>query len=229
LIRSQKKRKSLYDITSSTINNDKENNKELTLRNQILTDESIFSEQNKGLVLLSKQNQSKYRILNNLDLIMEKTEPKIKNKDKVQAPFFLFNINDLGLIEKKSLNNKQEDKNNELLNILNNYSHFTSEKKKSKIDQLKKKKDLILTELLDNFKTNNISGKDVISVLNALNPFIIDLEIRNFDYIFNDNNDRYLELFLTLLNQELDSKTNFEMVQAYLNRFLKVNFFYNYI
>ena len=222
LIRSQKKRKSLYSTSNSIEKNEEKITKEvqeLVLKNQIKTDELLLSEHGQGLISLSKQSQTKYRILNNLDLIMEKSEPKVKNKNKAEAPFFLFNLNDLGLPVKLT---KSDTKDNGLLNILNNYSHFTSEKQKSKIEELKTKKDLILTELLDNYETNYITSKQVIMVLNALNPFIIDLEIRNLDTMFNNNSNKYLMLFLSLINEELDSKTNFEMLQGYLNRFLKV-------
>ena len=47
------------------------------------------------LITLSGENQIKYRIIQNLELIQERNDPKIKKKEKTKAPFFLFNINDL--------------------------------------------------------------------------------------------------------------------------------------
>ena len=55
----------------------------------------IVQEENKDLVILSKENRLKYRVLNNLEKIQERSEPQVKKKEKAKAPFFLFNVNDL--------------------------------------------------------------------------------------------------------------------------------------
>lgn len=101
------------------------------------------------------------------------------------------------------------------------------------------KKELILVDLLEGFEKELISSDEITVFLNALNPYLIDLEIRSLDPYLNLNeanlignkdngkdndadNNRFLALFIDYLLLEITDKDNFEMVQAYLNRFLKI-------
>ena len=73
-------------------------------------------------------------MLNDIELLQERNAPKIKNKKKEQAPFFLFNIDDVieGKLPTKEIRNKNKENNEEspeFINLLKNYSHFTNEKK----------------------------------------------------------------------------------------------------
>jgi U3 small nucleolar RNA-associated protein 21 len=163
-------------------------------------------EANMDLICLSKENKLKFRILQHLEEIQEKNEPKIKKKEKTKAPFFLFNINESG-----------NDNNPEYMNVLKNYSHFKNEKILES-----KKSELGLKSLLNDFKNKIISASDITTFLNSINPYLVDLEIRNLDPIINSDNNNGLEIFLDYILEQLTTKTNFELVQAYINRFLKV-------
>lgn len=176
----------------------------------------VKEERSSKFIQLSKENQLKYRIIQNLEIIQERNEPQIKNKEKTKAPFFLFNINDLKLDQGKNVEKKE---NAELLAVLENYSHFTSKNSEKKTEKLKN--EYILKEMLSKFNEGKISAFEISKVLNALNPYIIDLEIRNLDPILN-NSFELLILFLKFIELSLNDKVNFEMQNAYLNRFLKI-------
>ncbi len=198
-------------------------------------DMEIVQEDNKELIILSKENRLKYRILNNLEKIQERSEPQIKKKEKAKAPFFLFNINDLFGNSNKSNKNKDFKVTEDFMSILKNYSHFKNEKiLKDKTDSennLFDKKELILVDLLKAFSIKKVKSNEITLFLNSLNPYLIDLEIRNLDPFINidlknpENNKKLLLFFLDYLNEEIQDRDNFEMIQAYLNRFLKVIFF----
>lgn len=203
-------------------------------------EQEIIQEDNKDLIILSKENKLKYRILNNLEKIQERSEPQIKKKEKAKAPFFLFNINDLFGSSNEKAREKAKDKDNQkelpvtegFFNILKNYTHFKNEKiLKDKTDSennLLDKKELILLDLLNGLRDGDIRSSEITLFLNSLNPYLIDLEIRNMDPFINFDTkenayrNRYLDSFLDYLHEEILQRSNFEMIQAYLNRFLKV-------
>ena len=117
---------------------------------------------------------------------------------------------------------------------MKNYTHFSGEKAKinkkntenlDKINSINYKKDgFILNKLLVAYNEENISSENIIEFLNKLNPYVIDLEIRSLDPIVNINdNNNYLLLFSKFLLQQFKkSNENFEMLQSYLNRFIKI-------
>ena len=168
-----------------------------------------------NLLTLSGENQIKYRIIQNLELIQERNDPKIKKKEKTKAPFFLFNINDLKIDSK----NAEKKESNELLSILENYSHFSSKTSEKKTK--KQKNEFILKELLENFNDKKLGSNEINKILNLLNPYLIDLEIRNLDPILNNKNDLLL-YFLNYIYDSLIDKSSFELVNSYLNRLLKI-------
>jgi len=209
----------------------------------------IVQAENKDLIILSKENRLKYRILNNLEKIQERSEPQVKKKEKAKAPFFLFNVNDLfggavGNSSKNNNNNNKKDVQNlseDFMSILKNYTHFKNEKilkdKTEKEHNLLEKKELILIELLDAYNVQGVRSAEITLFLNSLNPYLIDLEIRNLDPYMNVEIDpkkpligvsemvgsnKYLDIFLDYLNEQILLRDNFEMIQAFLNRFLKV-------
>ena len=202
-------------------------------------------EENKELISLSNENNIKYKLLNDIELLQERNAPKVKDKKKEQAPFFLFNINDIiegNLPQKESKKDlkEKEEESPEFLNLLKNYSHFTNEKKitekrfintfhKNKknndenSDINNKKEGYILTQLLIGFKNNKIKSSEITKFLNGLNPYISDLEIRSLDPLFNLGDEDYLLMFSEyILNEFKSNNNNYEMLQAYLNRFIKI-------
>ena len=205
-------------------------------------------EENNELISLSKENNIKYKILNDIELLQERNAPKIKEKKKEQAPFFLFNINDVieGQLPTKESDNKNqsnEEESPEFLNLLKNYSHFNNEKKITekkfihsfhkknitekestiKIKSEENKEGYILSQLLIGFKNKKIKSNEITKFLNKLNPYISDLEIRSLDPLFTLGGENYLLLFTEyILNEFKESNNNFEMLQAYLNRFVKI-------
>ena len=206
-------------------------------------------EENKELISLSKENNIKYKLLNDIELLQERNAPKVKEKKKEQAPFFLFNINDVieGQLPTKESKNTSEEKEEspEFINLLKNYSHFNNERKinekkfihsfpnkKSKekekeidlkIQNDNNKEGFILSQLLIGFKNKKIKSWEITKFLNGLNPYISDLEIRSLDPLINLGNENLLLLFTEyILNEFNDNNNNFEMLQAFLNRFVKI-------
>ena len=236
------KQREEYDI--SELNNNKEiEEKEDNDREKYID----LPEENKELISLSKENNIKYKLLNDIELLQERNAPKIKEKKKEQAPFFLFNINDViegQLPEKDSKNNfkEKEEESPEFINLLKNYSHFTNEKKitekkfinsfhnkkgSEKESEIKAQNDnkegFILSKLLIGFKVKKIKAWEITKFLNRLNPYLSDLEIRSLDPLINLGEENLLLLFTKyILNEFEDNNNNFEMLQAFLNRFIKI-------
>ena len=204
-------------------------------------------EENKSLISLSTENNIKYKLLNDIELLQERNAPKVKNKKKEQAPFFLFNIDDVieGKLPTKEIKNKNEknkDSSPEFINLLKNYSHFTNEKKINekrfirsfheknkneeknlKIESEDKKEGYILSQLLLAYKNKKIKSYEITKFLNELNPYISDLEIRSLDPLFTIDGENYLLLFSEYILDEFKSNNNnYEMLQAYLSRFIKI-------
>ena len=236
------KQREEYDI--SELNNNKEiEEKEDNDREKYID----LPEENKELISLSKENNIKYKLLNDIELLQERNAPKIKEKKKEQAPFFLFNINDViegQLPAKDSKNNfkEKEEESPEFINLLKNYSHFTNEKKitekkfinsfhnkkgSEKESEIKAQNDnkegFILSKLLIGFKVKKIKAWEITKFLNRLNPYLSDLEIRSLDPLINLGEENLLLLFTKyILNEFEDNNNNFEMLQAFLNRFIKI-------
>lgn len=212
-VRKIKTRKEISEEEKDKTNNKEKSNFEDSSALNIMSDENVH------LIQLSKENKLKFRILNNLEKIQERNEPVVKKKEQAKAPFFLFNINNP---DETSTNDQNES--SEFLKILKNYSHFKNEKmlKKNEV-----KKDLVLEDLLKSYHIGNVSSKEITLFLNYLNPYLVDLEVRSLDPILTFSNN-LLSYFLDYILDEIESKMNFELVQAYLNRFLKVNLI-NYI
>ena len=204
-------------------------------------------EENKKLISLSTENNIKYKLLNDIELLQERNAPKVKDKKKEQAPFFLFNINDVieGKLPTKKTRNKSEkneDSSPEFINLLKNYSHFTNEKKINekkfinsfheknknkdkniKIESEENKGGYILSQLLLAHKDKKIKSYEITKFLNGLNPYISDLEIRSLDPLFTIDGENYLLLFSAYILEEFRSNNNnYEMLQAFLNRFIKI-------
>ena len=204
-------------------------------------------EENNDLISLSKENNIKYKLLNDIELLQERNAPKIKEKKKEQAPFFLFNINDVieGQLPTKDSKSPQEkeEQSPEFINLLKNYSHFTNEKKinekkfihsfhkkngvekesELKIRNDNNKEGFILSKLLIGFKNKKIKSWEITKFLNGLNPYISDLEIRSLDPLINLGEENLLLLFSEyILNEFKDNNNNYEMLQAFLNRFIKI-------
>ena len=179
--------------------------------------------------------------------MQERNAPKIKNKKKEQAPFFLFNIDDVieGKLPTKEVKNKNKLNNEEspeFINLLKNYSHFTNEKKINekkfinsfheknknrentiKIESEENKEGYILSQLLLGYKNKKIKSYEITKFLNSLNPYISDLEIRSLDPLFTIGRENYLLIFSEyILDEFKNNNNNYEMLQAYLNRFIKI-------
>jgi U3 small nucleolar RNA-associated protein 21 len=215
-IKSKKTRKEIYEEEVQIKKNREEEGKKIN-RDHSESVKHWNSSENSKLIQLSKENKLKFRILNHLEKIQEKNAPKIKRKEKTKAPFFLFNINNLNGNESK------EDASPDFMNILKNYTHFKNEKMVNKNSE--NKKEMILSDLLVSYSEGKVKSNEISTFLNSLNPYLVDLEIRNLDPLLNldaGEENSLLEYFLNYIYEEVLSKHNFELVQAYLNRFLKV-------
>ena len=232
-----------YDLNDT---NDINNNNEINDKDE--REKFIdVPEENNELISLSNENNIKYKLLNDIELLQERNAPKIKEKKKEQAPFFLFNINDVieGQLPTKDSKDKNESKEEspEFINLLKNYSHFNNEKKITEkkfmhsfhnkklndkettinIKNEDNKEGYILSQLLIGFKNKKIHSWEITKFLNKLNPYISDLEIRSLDPLFTLGGENLLLLFTEyILNEFKNNNNNFEMLQAYLNRFIKI-------
>ena len=187
-------------------------------------------------------------ILQEKNKLINQEDKKKENK----TPFFLFNLDDLlqgkfpeNNNKKNSLknnNNNNNNKNEEYLNLLKNYTHFKNEKiiNNSRInninnfDNIKDNNDnnnldeniqnskFILQKILDLYKNNKIKSIEITNFLNKLNPNVVDLEIRSIDPFIITNNKNYLKFFSDYLLDEFKETNNYEILNAYLNRFLKI-------
>ena len=235
------KQREEYDIND--INNEITEEKDNNEREKYVE----IPEENNELISLSKENNIKYKLLNDIELLQERNAPKIKEKKKEQAPFFLFNINDVieGQLPTKESKDKKEDEEQspEFINLLKNYSHFNNEKmltekrfinnfhnkkekekeKDLKIENDKNKEGFILSQLLIAFKNNKIKSREITLFLNRLSPSISDLEIRSLDPLINLGKENLLLLFTEYILKEFkENNNNYEMLQAFLNRFIKI-------
>ena len=237
------KQRNDYDLNDI---NDINNNNEINDNNE--REKFIdIPEENNELISLSNENNIKYKLLNDIELLQERNAPKVKEKKKEQAPFFLFNINDVieGQLPTKDSKDKNESKEEspEFINLLKNYSHFNNEKKitekkfihsfhNKKLNEKQtainiksedNKEGYILSQLLIGFKNKKIHSWEITKFLNKLNPYISDLEIRSLDPLFTLGGENLLLLFTEyILNEFKNNNNNFEMLQAYLNRFIKI-------
>ena len=211
------------------------NNQEMKEIKGVIEEEKEIPKENLNLISFSNENNLKYKIINNIEEIQEKNTPEIEEKQKEKAPFFLFNIDDViqGKLPLKKGNNKNnlndEENNPEYINLIKNYSHFKNERmineKRIKSGKLNKDEDdgFILKKLLNGFNNKKIYSKEITQFLNKLNPYIVDLEIRSIDPMLVIDNIDYLLLFSEYLFEEFNnSNSNYEMLQAYLNRFIKI-------
>lgn len=187
---------------------------------------------NQNLIQMSNQNKSKYRLIVYYDYISKITRPSIKAKEKVSAPFFIFNINNLDTILPS---NKNKNELNSIINNNNQVNQFeiTNFKSNDKSTEgLKQNNHLKLNLLLEDLfknKTNKkgekgeeVSIKSITSYLLSLSPEILDLEIRNLSPELNIGKKEYVKGFIFYIKKEIFQRRNFEMIHSFLNRFIKI-------
>ena len=217
------------DISLYRIKKKKTRSEMITLKEEedtpmIKNEEAKINEENKSLITLSNENNVKYRILSNIEIIAEKNKAKTsEDKSKAKAPFFLFNIEDVINGELPMKKPKQKDteisNNQEYLDIIKNYSHFKNEKT---VNEKEIKNDFVLNKLVSMYLEKKINSEMITHFLNKLSPVVSDLEIRSLDPMISMN-EKTLEGFALYLKDEIiESSTNFEMVQAYYNRFINI-------
>ncbi|KAJ1921187.1 rRNA-processing protein utp21 [Mycoemilia scoparia] len=159
-----------------------------------------------NMVTLSSQPKSKWQTLLNLDIIKKRNKPTEAPKAPERAPFFLqagsepkgtiFDDNETGLD-----GDERADETNE----------------KSKGSLLAMKTDLSI--LLERAKTDREYDK-VLKYLQELNPTKVDYELRSLHI---DGDFLCFINFLKVLQYQLAQKRDFELVQVYLNVFLKIH------
>ncbi|KAJ2994757.1 hypothetical protein HDV02_001333 [Globomyces sp. JEL0801] len=151
------------------------------------------------LISLSSLPKSRWHNLLNLESIKERNKPKEAPKVPEKAPFFLSTTS--GPIPKFIPDTTDETETSKVLNLthLNNDSHL--------VDLLRK-----------NTVTNDYT--QFYSELKSLGPSAIDFEIRNFPL---ENNYEIMHSFIKSIQWGLQSQTDFELYQTYLNVFLKIH------
>lgn len=171
--------------------------------------------QSSNLIEFSSQNKSKYRLIVHYDFISKITAPSVRAKEKSPSPFFLYNINEE--LSSQPIGGQAKS-------IKQNFLDTTQYKNDTKAEN--GSNGFLATNNL--FKLNTMlsssaSSGSITIYLNSLSPEILDIEIRNLSPVFNMNNNQFINLFITdYLLPEIKSKKNFELIQSYLNRLLKV-------
>lgn len=187
------------------------------------------------LIELSDQNKTKYRQIVFYDLLSKNNKPNIAHKEKTQAPFFLFDINNEDAVVKNNTHDpKSRDKakanpeNDSIDNLLARSTFFKEEVNKNLINNNKVKNtsdkfSFKLIKLLEKLESGEISSKSITIYLNTLSPELLDVEIRSLTPELNNNSNHSVNSFIkNYLFNEINSNSSFELVQAYMNRFLKV-------
>lgn len=168
------------------------------------------------MITLSRLPKSKWQTLLNLDTIKQRNRPKEAPKQPERAPFFLPVV--AGLDPKLD----KEAKPNGLVTK----SHVASS-----MHGLSSS-----TELMRLMEQATGDCEDVFDYLKSLNPSAIDLELRALymlpyvpDHAPEDAAEEVVEglqplkMFLRCITARLRSKRDFELVQAYLNVFLRIH------
>ena len=109
--------------------------------------------------------------------------------------------------------------------FINNFKNKKDKEKEKdlKIENDKNKEGFILSKLLIAFKNNKIKSWEITLFLNRLSPSISDLEIRSLDPLINLGKENLLLLFSEYILKEFEeNNNNYEMLQAFLNRFIKI-------
>ncbi|RIB16195.1 Utp21 specific WD40 associated putative domain-containing protein [Gigaspora rosea] len=157
------------------------------------------------MITLSSLPKSKWQNLLNLETIKKRNKPKEPPKAPERPPFFLPTLPgvDPKFIPALALNESEEEKKQKSDKTL-------------KLNEIK-----IETEFLKVLKKNHSTGEyaEFFNFAKTLNPSAIDFELRTLSL---DNNFEDLRVFLDAIKSRLKSKKDFELVQAYLNHFLKI-------
>ena len=109
--------------------------------------------------------------------------------------------------------------------IMKNYTNYKNKNSKDNKDTKEAftSNSLLLKSLLTKLFEKKITTKNITTFLNSLSPEFLDMEIRSIDKLLHPlDKINYVNLFLDYLVLEISSNQNFELVQAYLNRLLKV-------
>lgn len=171
------------------------------------------------LVTLSSLPKSRWFNLTNLETIKQRNKPKEAPKTNEAAPFFLPTVVGGGIhfdvTSGEDANNAASNKNNK-----NKFVNFGSMESLSPFVRL-----LLASKETEDFMP-------AFNLLIELPPAAIDIEIRSLHNgkdgiilgLSNIPGDAtLLVLFLKMIIQVCDSKRNFDVIQSYLNVFLKIH------
>ncbi|CAG8567238.1 8534_t:CDS:10 [Acaulospora morrowiae] len=154
------------------------------------------------MITLSSLPKSKWQNLLNLDTIKKRNKPKEPPKVPEKAPFFLPTLPgvDPKFIPVLDHDNSDSKKNEKAI----------------KLGDLKME-----TEFMKILKNDHSKGEytEFFNFAKTMNPPAIDFELRSFS-LNNDFED--LKYFLDAIRSRIESRKDFELVQVYLNRFLKI-------
>ncbi|CAG8441205.1 6972_t:CDS:10 [Diversispora eburnea] len=189
--------------TTSGVDSDAEDfsviDSEMTNKKSFETPEQLTEQ----MITLSSLPKSKWQNLLNLDTIKKRNKPKEPPKPLEKAPFFLPTL--------PGVDPKFIPVNN---------THETD--KKMQNDKFIKFGDIEMeTKFIKILKNNHFKGEytEFFNFAKTLNPSAIDFELRSFS-LKNDFED--LKYFLDAIESRIKSKKDFELIQAYLNHFLKI-------
>ncbi|CAG8562427.1 22829_t:CDS:10, partial [Racocetra persica] len=185
-----------------------DNNEDLFVSNSNETNDVSFEtpeQLTEQMITLSSLPKSKWQNLLNLETIKKRNKPKEPPKAPERPPFFLPTLPgvDPKFVPSIALNESEEEKKQKGGKTLS-------------LNDIK-----IETEFLKILKRNHSTGEytEFFNYAKTLNPSAIDFELRTLSL---DNNFEDLTFFLDAIKSRLKSKKDFELVQAYLNHFLKI-------
>jgi U3 small nucleolar RNA-associated protein 21 len=159
----------------------------------------VFRPLSADIVTMSSVPRAVWKIIPIVDLIKERNKPTQPVQKTPDTPFFLPTLSGINPVFVPPTATSADDGASA--------SHFFHSRDLSVQTQFQK-------------KLNESDFEGALLALSVMNPSLVDLEIRNLS---RSNAMHEFKLFLQMICCQLQLKTNFELVQAYLALFLKVH------
>lgn len=159
----------------------------------------VFRPLSADIVTMSSVPRAVWKIIPIVDLIKERNKPTQPVQKTPDTPFFLPTLSGINPVFVPPTATSADDGASA--------SHFFHSRDLSVQTQFQK-------------KLNEADFEGALLALSVMNPSLVDLEIRNLS---RSNEMHEFKLFLQMICCQLQLKTNFELVQAYLALFLKVH------
>ncbi|KAJ6233135.1 wd repeat-containing protein [Anaeramoeba flamelloides] len=181
-----------------------ENNKEL-----------VAEQLSEELITLSKVPRKNWKNLQKLDIIKERNKPKDAPKKPKLAPFFLGTIRNEGkdVFNLDPVVQNDDEKETNTSKVSNTFS------KSIDFNDLESELVKVIKKCENDENKDEIDYLQVVKYLSKQKTSDIDLEFRSLN-VFKNYDE--LKLVLRFFKSELSNNRNFELIQSYLDLFLRI-------